>query len=102
MALGSRKQLTVAASVIGQTVKDGVELEKVNTLNVLGNGGVTTTYDRQFVTRTSQQVLHAAIGAKLQVRGRWLVNASVLIPVNDAGFRGGVTPIVGLDYTWTP
>ena len=63
---------------------------------------MTTTYDRQFVSRTSQQVLHAAIGAKLQVRGRWLVNTSVLIPVNDAGFRGGVTPIVGLDYTWTP
>jgi hypothetical protein len=102
MALGSRKQLTVAASVIGQTIKDGVELEKVNTLNVLGNGGVRTTYDRQFVSRASQQVLHAAIGAKLQVKGRWLVNASVLIPVNDAGFRGGVTPIVGLDYTWTP
>jgi len=102
VALGSRKQLTVAASLIGQVVQDGIGFDTLRTFDRVGTTGIRVTFDRQIVSTDTLHVMNAAVGAKFHLTGRWLLTGSVLFPLNDAGFRGGATPIIGLDHTWTP
>jgi hypothetical protein len=42
----------------------------------------------------------AVAGFKWNVGGRWLVNANVLVPVDDRGLRARVVPAVALDYSF--
>jgi len=102
VVLGSAKQLTLAGSVIGQTLRDGVTFDTMQTLNFLNAAnGIRTTFDRQILVDQSLNIVNAAVGAKFHVGGRWLLSGAVLFPLNDDGFRGGITPIIGLDHTWT-
>ena len=43
-----------------------------------------------------------ASGAKWNVASSWLVNASILIRVTDAGLRARVTPAISIDYSFEP
>jgi hypothetical protein len=103
VVIGGAKQLTLAGSVIGQTLRDGVTFDTFRTFNFLNPAnGIRTTFDRQILVDESLNVINAAVGAKYHLTGRWLLSAAVLFPLNSDGFRGGVTPIIGLDHTWTP
>lgn len=103
VALGARKQLTLAGSLIGQIIKDGVQFETLRTFDSTNpTSGIRTTFDRQFANTDTLHIVNAAVGAKYHLTGQWLLTGSVLFPLNDAGFRGQWTAIVGLDHTWTP
>jgi hypothetical protein len=99
--VGSARKLTLAGSVIGQTLRDGFQIDVLRTFDRVGTTGVRTTFDRPLLVDDSLHLVNAAVGAKYNLGGQWLLTASVLFPLNDEGFRGGPTPIIGLDRTWT-
>jgi hypothetical protein len=99
IVVGNAKRLTVAASLGGQTFFDGVQFETLRTYDAVGDKA-RVTYDRRIAEDSSLTILTGAVGAKYHLTGPWLLNASVLIPIGDSGFRGGVTPVIGLDRTW--
>jgi hypothetical protein len=39
-------------------------------------------------------------GFKFNPAGNWIVSASLLFPLTDAGLRSRVTTVVGLDYAF--
>ena len=101
LVVGSSRKLTISGSFIGQTLRDGFGIDTLRTLNTVSPSGIRTTFDRPLLTDESLNILNAAIGAKFNIGGQWLLSGAVLFPVNDAGFRGGPTPIIGIDRTWT-
>jgi hypothetical protein len=101
LPVGPQQQVTLAATVSGQRVQEGILLERFRTLNTLSSSGVRTTFDRQIVSNEAVHIVDLSVGAKVHLTGRWLLAGAVLVPMNDAGFRGGVTPLIGLDYTWS-
>ena len=41
-----------------------------------------------------------ALGGKFNVAGNLLINANVLVALNDAGVTARVTPVIGFDYSF--
>jgi hypothetical protein len=99
--VGPQQQVTLAATVTGQRIQDGIVLERFRTLDSLSGSGNRTTFDRQIVGDEPVTTVDLSVGAKVHLTGNWLLGGAILVPLNDAAFRGGVTPIIGLDYTWS-
>lgn len=103
-ALLSRKQLTPSISLLGRTLKEGVQPERIPTVRRTVDTGVTGTrdivVDRFIWENESMTMLQMAAGVKWNVSGFWLLNASVLVPLNQKGFQAGVSPVIGLERTW--
>jgi hypothetical protein len=104
-----RKQLTVAFDLLGQTLMDNVSGIETSPAYPTGDtilpglefrGVRRTSYDRYFFQIGRVNILTAGIGAKYHVGGNVLLTGSVSIPLNDQGFRTGVTPFVGIEKTW--
>ena len=57
---------------------------------------------RYFPSRSAliTAVVDASLGAKVNVAGRLLLDANVLLKLNDAGLRDKVTTLVGLEYSF--
>jgi hypothetical protein len=104
-ALLSQKQLTASVSFLGRTLSDGAFLERTATVRRTVDRAPTgirdVVVDRFFWNEGSLSLLQVALGAKVHVGGNWLINGSVLIPVNQTGMQPGVTPTIGLERTWT-
>ena len=48
----------------------------------------------------SFDVVNAAAGVKVNVAGKLLLDASVLVKLNSAGLRDRLTPLAGLEYAF--
>jgi hypothetical protein len=44
--------------------------------------------------------LSSAVGLKINVAGRLLVNTNLLVRLNDGGLRDKVSPLVGIEYAF--
>jgi hypothetical protein len=45
-------------------------------------------------------LLFGTAGVKVNPKGNWLISASVLFPLTDAGLKSRVTTIIGMDYAF--
>jgi hypothetical protein len=105
VALLARKQLTVSFDFISQTLRDTVTgIENVVSLDQPGTVGVPLSRDiivsHRFWERGSTTLNRAAIGAKYQLKGNWLLTGSGLFRLNDNGYQAKFVGFVGLEHTW--
>jgi hypothetical protein len=89
-------RLTVNGEVIGRTLQHGGRLD-YRDVPARGNAfGITSVS----VASVDPRGLHRASlagGFKWNVSGTALITASLLVPLNDAGLRDRITPVVGVD-----
>lgn len=89
--------LTVNGELIGRTLLDGGRLtyrELPLRANPFGLAdALVASVDPRGLHRVS-----ASAGVKWNFAGTALLTASVLVPLNDAGLRDELTPVVGLDW----
>ncbi len=91
-------RLTVAIDVLGRTLRNSAELfQTVHTMP----DSADRTFTREIVSYNVRpgavSLLLGTVGAKIQVASNWLVTASVLVPLNDAGVKPQPTPIIGFE-----
>jgi hypothetical protein len=103
-ALLPQKRLTASISFLGRTLTDGAFLERTatvrRTVDRPPTGVRDIVVDRFYWTQGTLSLLQMAFGGKVHVGGNWLVNMSVLVPVNQTGMQPGPTPAIGLERTW--
>lgn len=100
VAVGPRRQATLAVAFFGQTTSDGAELEVFRTFDRVGTTGIRGTFDRNLVVDARLTTGTLAPSARIQLSNSLLLSAAVLIPVGTSGFQSGISPTVGLDYTF--
>jgi hypothetical protein len=96
-------RVTINADLLGRSLLDVGRLELASTTHTFMNqAGVpgSQTFEEYVARSGSLNVTDFAIGGKFNVGSNLLLNANVLIAVNDAGVRSRVTPVVGFDYTF--
>jgi hypothetical protein len=96
---------TVAVSFLGRTVLSAALPSRFNTVQDLepASGGLAESdiiVDRFIWSEEALTLLQVAAGVKLHVGGRWLIDASLLVPVNQRGFQPRLVPVIGLERTW--
>ena len=83
-------RLTIAGDIIGRVVKNSAEMEFID----------TTGWNREIFLEITPGTVHkllGAVGAKVSVGGAWLLTGTVLFPLNDAGIKPAVTPVIGFE-----
>jgi hypothetical protein len=93
--IGVTKGLTLVFDVLGQRVSDAPRL--VETTFTAADGEMLPQVG--FETG-SFNVIDGSIGLKLNVVGQLLLDANVLIKLNDAGLRDNVSPLVAFEYSF--
>ena len=96
----STSRITVSGSFLGRTLLDGAVPTRLNTVNIQNDPTQTALVDRFTWPTEKLTLLQAAAGVKVHVGGQWLLNATVLVPLNQKGFQPGVAPVIGLEHTW--
>ena len=90
-------RLTVNGEFIARTIRNGGRLTYRDLPMAPNPFGLTTasvaTVDPSGLTRTS-----FAGGLKWNFAGTALLTAAIVMPINDAGLRDELTPIIGLDW----
>jgi Putative MetA-pathway of phenol degradation len=90
-------RLTVNGELMGRTIRDGGRLgyrELPFSSNPFGiTNALVASVDPRGLHRSS-----IAGGIKWNFAGTALLTANVLLPINDAGLRDSLTPIIGLDW----
>jgi hypothetical protein len=90
-------RLTVNGDIIGRTLNNGGRLA-YRELPLQPNAFGLTSASIASVDPRGLNEMSVAGGVKWNFAGTALLNASVLVPLNDAGLRDHITPIVGLDW----
>jgi hypothetical protein len=93
--IGVSKALTLVFDFLGQRVSDSPRF--VQTTFTAADG---TTYPQVGFERGSFYVNDAAVGLKLNLVGRLLLDANVLIKLNDSGLRDDISPLVAFEYSF--
>jgi hypothetical protein len=89
--------LTVNGEIIGRTLRNGGRLEYREVPLRANAFGLTSALVASVDPRGLNQ-MSVSGGIKWNFAGTALLNASVLLPLNDAGLRDRIMPIVGLDW----
>lgn len=100
VAVGPRQQATLALAFFGQTTSDGAELQVFRTFDRVGTTGIRGTFDRNLVSDARLTTGMLAPSARVQLSNSLLLSAAVLVPVGKSGFQSGISPTIGLDYTF--
>jgi hypothetical protein len=106
VALLPRKQLTLSFDVISQRLRDTVVSvgQLVSRDRVEGDGTVflqrRVVISYGFWNRGATTLNRAAVGAKYNLAGNWLLTASGVFRLNDNGFQSKFVGLVGLERTW--
>ena len=90
-------RLTINGELMGRTLKDGGRLA-YRDLPMLPNPFGITTASVATVDPRGLHRIYGAVGLKWNFAGTALLNANVLVPVNDQGLRDRLTPVIGLDW----
>ncbi len=97
-------KLTVIGDVIGRTLRGTLRLNDALVPHQFqqGNSAPIETTLLQTVDPTPGNLTSALIaaGVKFNPGRSLLISAHVLVPVNDAGLRSRITPVVGFDYSF--
>jgi hypothetical protein len=90
-------RLTVNGELMGRVIQDGGRLG-YRELPLLGNPFGIRSASVASVDPRGLHRVSAAGGVKWNFAGTALLTANILLPLNDAGLRDKLTPIVGLDW----
>jgi len=109
-------RITVVGDVIGRTLRDAGRLRMVSkdffvprlppvgpqAPGCEGSGFECTAvaFDEFDPQPGNLNLLLGTAGVKINPFGNWLVSASVMAPLTDAGLRSRVTTVVGVDYAF--
>ena len=95
-------RLTLIGDVVGRTLRDAGRLVLSNkSFAYQGATSVQTARFDEFDPRPgSLNLVVGTAGFKFNPVGNWLVSASVLFPLTDAGLRSRITTVVGVDYAF--
>jgi hypothetical protein len=98
-------KVTIVGDLVGRTLQSTLRLKDISVPHTFQQGSLTapveTTTLQEVTTesRTLTTVL-ATGGIKFNPWQNLLISAHVLVPLNDAGLRSKVTPVVGFDYSF--
>ena len=91
------ERLTVNGEVTGRALRNGGRLD-YRSIPMRGNPFGITSASVASVDPRGLNRLSAAGGIKWNFTGTALLTANVIVPLNDAGLRDNLTPIIGLDW----
>jgi hypothetical protein len=97
IVLAATPQLSLVGELIGRRLDTSMHISDVAAAHPQ-IAGVETT--RLLPQTTGTTTMTALAGFKWNVGRTWLLNASVLIPMTDAGLTARATPSIALDYTF--
>ena len=89
-------RLTLAFDLMGRYLIDASRLQPYD-FHALD--GTSVFRDISF-SQTSFNELSGSFGVKLNVLNRLLLDANLLVALDDHGVRDKVTPLIGLEYSW--
>ena len=93
--IGVSKALTLVFDFLGQRVSDSPRF--VQTTFTAADG---TTHPQVGFERGTFYVNDASVGFKVNIVGRLLLDANVLIKLNDSGLRDDISPLVAFEYSF--
>ena len=89
-------RVTAAVDLIGRYIIDSPRL-RLEDFHALDNRSV---FPNITFTSGSFNEISAAAGLKINFFGRLLVDMNLLVPLNSAGLRDKISPLVGLEYAF--
>ena len=89
-------RITAAIDVVGRYVIDSSRLQPHDFQALNG----TSVFPNITFTSGSFNELSAAAGVKLNLFGRLLLDLNLLMPLNSAGLRDKVSPLIGIEYAF--
>jgi hypothetical protein len=99
-------RVTVIADVVGRNLRDAGRLSLVRKTFQFQPAGtpappIASMQFDEFEPRAGNlNLLYGTAGVKINPRGNFLISASVLFPLTDAGLKNRLTTIVGMDYAF--
>jgi hypothetical protein len=89
-------RITLALDVLGRYIIDSPRVELTD-FHALDGRSVypNITFDTGDINELS-----SAVGLKINVAGRLLVNTNLLVRLNDGGLRDKISPLVGIEYAF--
>jgi hypothetical protein len=94
--LGLSQTLTLAFDILGRRVINSQQLVP-ETFQALDG---RSTFPNIAFQASSFNELDAAVGFKVNVAGRLLVDFNLLFKLNDSGLRDKATPLLGIEYSF--
>ena len=85
-------RITIAGDVIGRVVKNSAAMTPFDS----GLENADRVKDLKVIPGTVHLLL-AAVGAKVNIGGSWLLTGSILFPLTDNGIRPALTPVIGFE-----
>lgn len=93
--IGVSKAVTLAFDFLGQRVSDSPRFFEATFTAADG-----TTFKNVGFKNGAFNLYDAAVGVKLNVVGRLLLDGNVIFKLNDAGLRDKVSPLVAFEYSF--
>ncbi len=94
--VSAHPRLTLAFDVLGRRVIDAERLS-ADEFHALDG---TSVYPNIVFSRQSFNALSGAVGVKVNLLDRLLLDANLLFALDDHGVRDKVTPLVGFEYSF--
>lgn len=95
--IGVTERLTFALDVLGRHVMNSPRLVPETFAALDGRSQFPNI---RFAPDASFDIINGSAGLKFNVGGKLLLDANVLVKLNDAGLRDKLTPLVGLEYAF--
>ena len=99
-------RVTVIADIVGRNLRNVGRLDLVAKTFEFQPQGVPTPpvasmqFDEFEPRAGNLNLVYGTAGVKVNPRGNFLISASVLFPLTDAGLKNRLTTIIGMDYAF--
>ena len=99
-------RVTVIGDIVGRNLRNAGRLNLISKTFQFQPAGtpappIATREFDEFEPRSGNlNLLYGTAGVKINPRGNFLISASVLFPLTDAGLKNRLTTIVGMDYAF--
>jgi len=101
---GATPKLTVIGDLLGHTVRNAFRLSDSSVPHSFQQGQLAPTESTTLQTIAeslgSLTSIVATAGVKFNPVGNFLISAHLLLPLNDAGLKSRITPVLGFDYSF--
>ena len=105
--IGAGPRVTLGFDMIGRTIRDAARFALTdNTYPNRGPGALPSapfTANDEFSVESREgnlNLLLGVVGGKINLGGTFLLNLTVLFPLNDEGLKSKPTPVIGFDYVF--
>jgi hypothetical protein len=104
LELAPARRLTIAADLLGRTIRDAGRLrdtQETFQFVQLGQTNVQTTTRTQLgLQEGNLNLVLGSTGVKYNPTGSLVISFNLLFPLTDTGLRDRVTPTIGFDYSF--